>query len=117
MLTFKTKQQLKGDVVCRVQQGKISFKQALKILSISERTLYRYLQNHANEGARFVQHKNCYKIQRIKSILPSKKKYSVYAKKLTSTLTALMPWKNSETTIKSKSRKPLSMISVIAITF
>jgi hypothetical protein len=35
MLTFKTKQQLKGDVVCRVQQGKISFKQALKILSIS----------------------------------------------------------------------------------
>ena len=58
MLTLKAKDQLKLDVVLKVCRGKISFNHALKILDVSERTLFRYLKSYSETGAIFVQHKN-----------------------------------------------------------
>ncbi len=58
MLTLKTQDQLKLDVIRRVYQSKISFNQALKILNVSERTLFRYLSKYSDQGLSFVLHKN-----------------------------------------------------------
>ncbi len=58
MLQMNAKEQLKLDVVGRVSSGKISFKNALNLLNVSESTLFRYLRQYELEGIKFVKHKN-----------------------------------------------------------
>lgn len=58
VLILKANEQLKLDVVSRVHSGKISFQHALKILNISESTLFRYLKKYKEIGAGFTIHKN-----------------------------------------------------------
>jgi transposase len=58
---MNAKEQLKLDIVSRVSSGKISFKNALKILNVSESTLFRYLRKFETCGMMFVKHKNAHK--------------------------------------------------------
>lgn len=46
------------EVVCKVVGGKMRRDEAIKLLSISERTLRRYLSDYRNEGIAFIRHGN-----------------------------------------------------------
>jgi transposase len=61
MLQMNSKEQLKVDVIGRLDSGKVTAKQAMQILNKSESTIYRYLRNYQEEGVLFVKHKNSFK--------------------------------------------------------
>tara|TARA_B110000908_G_C10182248_1_gene416272 strand:+ start:102 stop:1250 length:1149 start_codon:yes stop_codon:yes gene_type:complete len=58
MLTMNTDEQIKVDVIGKVDAKKITIKQAMQILNKSESTLFRYLKNYRECGVIFVKHKN-----------------------------------------------------------
>lgn len=57
-MVLKTKDQLKLEIVCRTHTGEIERSEACKILSISERTLRRYLSEYRKNGISFIVHGN-----------------------------------------------------------
>lgn len=53
--------QLTLDVIVKVVAGKIGRSEAMQILCVSERTLYRHLAKYSKKGALFLRHGNCAK--------------------------------------------------------
>ena len=53
-----TSDQLKIEVVCKYESGKITSETACKLLKISERTLRRYVARYKEEGLGFFRHRN-----------------------------------------------------------
>ena len=58
MIHMDTQTQLRADVIVKVHEGKVSIKNASKLLRKSQRTVERYLQKYRKEGITFVVHKN-----------------------------------------------------------
>jgi transposase len=57
-LVVSTREQLRIHTVAKVALGKMKFKEAMVILSISERTLRRWVRRYEKEGLAFIRHKN-----------------------------------------------------------
>ena len=54
MIHMDTQTQLRADVIVKVHEGKVSIKNASKLLRKSQRTVERYLQKYRKEGITFV---------------------------------------------------------------
>ncbi len=59
MLTMNTNEQIKVDVISKIDAKKITIKQAMQILNKSESTIFRYLKSYRATEIMFVKHKNC----------------------------------------------------------
>ena len=66
MLQMNASEQLKLDVVSKLDSGKIDIKRAMQILGKSESTLFRYLRSFKKIGVHFIKHKNSNKTPRNK---------------------------------------------------
>lgn len=58
-LILKTEDQLKLEVVYKINSGHMSRFDGQTILKVSERTLRRYLKDYADKGIAFIRHGNC----------------------------------------------------------
>ena len=58
MIVMGAKTQLKVDIIGKVSNGKISVRDAAKLLRKSTRTIERYLSGYCEEGILFAKHKN-----------------------------------------------------------
>lgn len=58
MIVMDAQTQLKVDIIAKVFQGKISIRNASKLLNKSRRTIERYLSSYNKEGLTFAIHKN-----------------------------------------------------------
>jgi transposase len=56
--TINADDQMKIDVICRLENHKINFQEGKMILGVSERTLRRYLKRYREVGISFVHHGN-----------------------------------------------------------
>lgn len=55
---MKSSEQLKLDIISKLSQNKITRKQAIQILNVSERSVLRYLKKYNEKGFLFVKHGN-----------------------------------------------------------
>ena len=60
-LVLNTDDQFKLEIICKVEQKKLSVRQAAELLRISERTVFRYIKEYRKMGAFFLKHGNCLK--------------------------------------------------------
>ena len=61
MVFMDAKTQLKVDIIAKVSEGKISLKNAAKLLNKSRRSIERYLSSYRKSGLIFAVHKNSFK--------------------------------------------------------
>lgn len=55
----KTKDQLKLEVVVKIEAGKLTRNEGQLLLNVSERTLKRYIKDYRDKGIGFLRHGNC----------------------------------------------------------
>jgi transposase len=58
MIILDSKSQLIVDIIAKVSIGKISISNATKLLSLSHRTIQRYLNQYHAQGIKFIIHVN-----------------------------------------------------------
>ena len=57
-LTISARDQLKIDVIYKLDKNKMDFQEAALVLGVSMRTIKRYLKKYREKGVVFVQHGN-----------------------------------------------------------
>lgn len=55
---LRVEDQLKLEIVCKVSDGRMNRNEAIRLLSVSERTLRRYLKSYKENGIAFLRHGN-----------------------------------------------------------
>jgi transposase len=58
-LIVKAEDQLKLEVVCKVESGKMTRSEAMTVLQVSKSTLKRYVMSYREKGVGFLRHGNC----------------------------------------------------------
>lgn len=58
-LILKAKDQLRLEVVAKIESGRMTRKEGSFLLQVSERTLRRYIKHYREKGISFLQHGNC----------------------------------------------------------
>lgn len=89
---MNAQEQLKLDIIAKVSTGKMTRKEAQRILGVSERTLRRALRSYVSKGPLFVKHGNCKKApsNRIDPLLKKRVQYLVTERYFDFNLTHLL---------------------------